>query len=249
MEIAQTTPPHHTTNLKELMKNLSNDCIVVHPHLPSKITNEPLDHSHEDITQFLLAVDKNLRRMSIAIPHRSIDEAHIDTKCDLMESNFLDMMKAVRGAYKKDLFIRNDIARKEAERIEQERRKAEERERKRLKDEGIEKERLEAQAREEARLVEEARIAAEQERIEQLARNAPEFAFIMRQKQDDMQRKIDEHSTLLATILSTLQSFGERLPSPPPPQPWDSKHISCLCNLFARICCCYLLFCGILFLI
>jgi hypothetical protein len=60
-----TTPP---TNLQEFMQNLSNDCIVIHPHLPSKITNEPLDHSQEDITQYLLAVDKNLRRMSTAIP-------------------------------------------------------------------------------------------------------------------------------------------------------------------------------------
>jgi hypothetical protein len=121
-------------------------------------------------------------------------------------------MKDVREAYKKDLFIRNEIARKEAERIEQERREAEERERKRLEDERIEKERLEAQAREEARLAEEARIAAEHERIEHLARNAPEFALIMRQDQENMQRRIDRHETLLTTILSTLQSINERLP-------------------------------------
>jgi hypothetical protein len=85
LEIAQTTPPQHITNLKEFMQNLSHDCIVVPPHLPSKITNEPLDHTQEDITQFLLAVHKNLRRMSTAIPERSVDEAHIDTECDLME--------------------------------------------------------------------------------------------------------------------------------------------------------------------
>ncbi|KAK2450688.1 hypothetical protein QL285_009797 [Trifolium repens] len=155
--------------------------------------------------------------MSSAIPDRSIESEDIDKECDLNEENLMSMMTAIREAYKKDLNFRNELARKEEERLERERLEAEERERKRLEDERIEKERLEALAREEARLAEEARIAAEQERIENLARNAPEFALIMRQDQENMQKKIDEHSTLLATILTTLQSINERLP--PPPQP------------------------------
>jgi hypothetical protein len=218
LEIAQKTPPHHTSHLNDLMHNLSHDCIYIPPQLPSRIMNEPLDQTQEEITNFLKAVDKNIRRMSIAIPNRSIDTAHIDNEVNIMEAKFLEMTKAIKEAYKRDLNVRNELARKEAERIVQERREAEERERKRLEDERIEKERLEAQAREEARLAEEARIAAEQARIENLARNAPEFALLMRQDQENMQRKIDEHSTLLATILTTLQSFGERLP-PPPQQP------------------------------
>jgi hypothetical protein len=218
LEIAQKTPPQHTSHLKDLMHNLSHDCIYIPPQLPSRIMNEPLDQTQEDITNFLKAVDKNIRRMSIAIPNRSIDTAHIDNEVNIMEAKFLEMTKAIKEAYKRNLNVRNELARKEAERIVQERREAEERERKRLEDERIEKERLEAHAREEARLAEEARIAAEQARIENLARNAPEFALLMRQDQENMQRKIDEHSTLLATILSTLQSFGERLP-PPPQQP------------------------------
>jgi hypothetical protein len=144
LEIAQTTPPHHISHLKELMHNLSHDCILIPPHLPSRIINEPLDHTKEDITNFLQAVDKNIRRMSIVIPDRSIDSPHIDKECDLIETNFLTMMKAVRETYKKDLSFINELARKEVERLEQERREAEERERKRLEDERIEKERLEA---------------------------------------------------------------------------------------------------------
>ncbi|KAK2436241.1 hypothetical protein QL285_021244 [Trifolium repens] len=72
-------------------------------------------------------------------------------------------------------------------------------------------------AREEARLAEEARRAAEQARLENIARNAPEYAQIFRENQENMQRKIDEHSTILATIMNTLQSINDRLP--PPPQP------------------------------
>ncbi|KAK2369748.1 hypothetical protein QL285_082863 [Trifolium repens] len=111
-----------------------------------------------------------------------------------------------------------ELARLEVERLEKEKKEAEERERKRLEDERIEKERQEALAREQARLAEEARIAAEQARLEELARNAPEFALLLRQDQENMKRTVDEHSTMLAAILTTLQSINSRLP-PPPPQP------------------------------
>jgi hypothetical protein len=134
-----------------------------------------------------------------------------------MEVGFQNMMKAVREAYKKDLEFRKELARLEAERIEQEKKEAVEREKKRLEDERIERERQEALAREQARLAEEARIAAEQARLEQLARNAPEFALFMRQDQDNLKRAVDEHSTMLAKIFTTLKSIDARLP--PPPQP------------------------------
>jgi hypothetical protein len=160
-DIVQKTPPHQTSHLKHLMHNLSLDCIFIPPHLPSRIINEPLDQTQEDISNFLLAVDKNLRRMCSAIPDRSIDSDHIDKECDIMENGLTSMMNAVREAYKNDLNFRIEMAKKEEERLERERLEAEERERKRLEDERIEKERLEVQAREEARLAEEARIAAE----------------------------------------------------------------------------------------
>jgi membrane protein involved in colicin uptake len=167
----------------------------------------------------LQAVDKNIRRIQIAIPDRSIESADIDKECEVMEIGLQNMMRAIRESYKRDLEFRKELARLEAERIEQEKREAEERERKRLEDERIEKERPKALAKEEARLAEEARIAAEQARLEQLARDAPEFALLMRQDQDILKQKVDAHSDILASILATLKSIDARLPPPPPPQP------------------------------
>ncbi|WJX29503.1 hypothetical protein P8452_18138 [Trifolium repens] len=192
------------------------DCIFVPPHLPSRIANEPLDQTQDDITNLLKVVDKNLRRMSSQIPNRSIDTAHINKECDLMERNLVLMLRSVRKAYTTDLELRNEIARKEEEeRLERERLEAEEKERKRLEDERVERERQEA---EQARLAEEARIAAEQARLEQIARNAPKYAQHIRENQDNFQRRLDEHSTMLAAIMTTLQSINARLP-PQPDQP------------------------------
>ncbi|KAK2374095.1 hypothetical protein QL285_075079 [Trifolium repens] len=201
-DVIQKTPPNQTNHLKHLMQDLSLDCIYIPPNLPSRITNEPLAQTQDDISKFLIVVDKNIRRMSTAIPNRSIETAHINKECDLMEENLVFMIRSVREAYTRDLEFRNELARKEEE--ERLKKEAEERERKRLEDERIEKERLEAQAREEARLAEEARIAAEQARLENIARNAPEYAQYIRDNQENMQRKIDEHSTVLASILTTL---------------------------------------------
>ncbi|KAK2457934.1 hypothetical protein QL285_005151 [Trifolium repens] len=213
LEILQKTPPDQSQHLKHLMQDLSMDCIFFPPHLPSRIINEPLDQTQDDITSLLQAVDKNLRRMSSAIPHRSIDTAHIDKECDLMEQNLVLMIRSVRKAYTTDLSLRNEIARKEEEeRRERERLEAEERERKRLEDERIERER---QAAEQARLAEEARRAAEQARLEQIARNAPEYAQHIRENRDNFQRRLDEHSSMLAAIMTTLQSINARLPQQP----------------------------------
>ncbi|KAK2416464.1 hypothetical protein QL285_038858 [Trifolium repens] len=216
LEIAQKTPPDQSNHLKTLMQDLSIDCIYIPPHLPARIMNEPLEQTQDDITNFLQAVDKNIRRMSSAIPNRSIETAHINKECDLMEQNLVYMIRSVREAYTRDLDIRNEIARKEEEeRRERERLEAEEREKKRLEDERIERERQEA---EQARLAEEARRAAEQARLEQIARNAPEYAQHIRENQDNFQRILDEHSSMLAAIMSTLQSINARLP-PQPDQP------------------------------
>ncbi|KAK2409716.1 hypothetical protein QL285_045128 [Trifolium repens] len=212
----QKTPPRQTNHLKTLMQDLSMDCIYVPPHLPSRIINEPLEQTQDDITNFLQAVDKNIRRLSSAIPNRSIETAHINKECDLMEQNLVYMIRSVREAYTKDLIVRNEIARKEEEeRLLREKLEAEERERKRLEDERIEKERQEAQAREEARLAEEARRAAEQTRLENIARNAPEYAQHIRENQENIRRRIDEHSSMLAAIMTTLQSINARLPPQP----------------------------------
>jgi ABC-type Zn2+ transport system substrate-binding protein/surface adhesin len=133
-----------------------------------------------------------------------------------MEEQLVLMIRAARKAYTTDLEMRNEIARKEEEeRRERERLEAEERERKRLEVERIERER---QASEQAGLAEEARIAAEQARYEELVRNAPEYALHMRANQDNFQRQLDEHSTMLAAIMTTLQSINARLP-PQPDQP------------------------------
>ncbi|KAK2457599.1 hypothetical protein QL285_004853 [Trifolium repens] len=213
LEILQRTPPDQSQHLQHLLQDLSLDCIFFPPHLPSRIINEPLDQTQNDITNLLQAVDKNLRRMSSAIPHRSIDTAHIDKECDLMEKNLVLMIRSVRKAYTTDLSLRNEIARKEEEeRRERERLEAEERERKRLEDERIERER---QAAEQARLAEEARRAADQARLEQLARNAPEYAQHVLENQENFQRRLDEHSSMLAAIMETLQSINARLPQQP----------------------------------
>ena len=180
---------------------------------------EPMDETKEDITKMLKAVDKNIRRIQNAIPNRSIESAEIDKECEIMEIGLQNMLRAIRESYKKDLEFRKELARLEVERIEREKREAAERERKRLEDERIEKERLEAQAREEARRAEEARIVAKQARLEQLARDAPEFALLMRLDQDVLKQKVDAHSDILASILATLKSINDRLPPPPPPQP------------------------------
>ncbi|KAK2403651.1 hypothetical protein QL285_053067 [Trifolium repens] len=210
----QQPPPNHIINPDTLRQTLSNDCFFVPPFLPSRILNEPMDETKEDISKMLKAVDKNIRRIQNAIPTRSIESAEIDKECELMEVGLQNMIRAIRVSYKKDLEFRNEMARIKAE---QERKEAEERERKRLEEERLEKERLEALAREQARLAEEARVAAEQARLEDIAKNAPEYAQYIREKQDIMQRKIDEHSNVLASILTTLQSINERLP--PQPQP------------------------------
>ncbi|KAK2414646.1 hypothetical protein QL285_037216 [Trifolium repens] len=213
LEILQRTPPNQSQHLQHLLQDLSMDCIFFPPHLPSRIANEPHDQTQDDITNLLKAVDKNLRRMSSAIPHRSIDTAHIDKECDLMEQNLVLMLRSVRKAYTTDLNLRNELARKEEEeRRERERLEAEERERKRLEDERIERER---QAAEQARLAEEARRAAEQARLEQLARNAPEYAQHVLENQENFQRRLDEHSSMLAAIMTTLQSINARLPQQP----------------------------------
>jgi hypothetical protein len=124
------TPPHHT-NPNTLMQTLSDDCIYVPPSLPSRILNEPMDETKEDITKMLKAVDKNIRRIQNAIPNRSIESAEIDKECELMEIGLQNMLRAIRESYKRDLELRKELARLEAEKIEQEKREAEERERKR----------------------------------------------------------------------------------------------------------------------
>ncbi|KAK2433121.1 hypothetical protein QL285_018425 [Trifolium repens] len=213
LEVLQLTPPNQSQHLQHLLQDLSMDCIFFPPHLPSRILNEPLDQTQDGISSLLQAVDKNLRRMSSAIPTRSIDSAHIEKECDLMEEHLVLMIRAARKAYTTDLELRNEIARKEEEeRRERERLEAEERERKRLEDERIERER---QAAEQARLAEEARRAAEQARLEQLARNAPEFAQHVLENQENFQRKLDEHSSMLAAIMTTLQNINARLPQQP----------------------------------
>ncbi|KAK2414255.1 hypothetical protein QL285_036868 [Trifolium repens] len=213
LEVLQQTPPNQSQHLQHLLQDLSMDCIFFPPHLPSRILNEPLDQTQDGISSLLQAVDKNLRRMSSAIPTRSINSAHIDKECDLMEEHLVLMIRAARKAYTTDLELRNEIARKEEEeRRERERLEAEEREKKRLEDERIERER---QAAEQARLAEEARRAAEQARLEQLARNAPEFAQHVLENQENFQRRLDEHSSMLAAIMETLQGINARLPQQP----------------------------------
>ncbi|KAK2429016.1 hypothetical protein QL285_027491 [Trifolium repens] len=212
----QQPPPNHITNPDNLMQELSNDCIFVPPYLPSRILNEPIDETKEDITKMLKAVEKNIRRIQHAIPNRSIETAEIDKECEIMEVGLQNMIRAIRVSYKKELEFRNELARLKAE---QEKREPEECERKRLEDERLEKERIEALAREQARLAEEARLAAEKARIENLARNAPEFALLMRDDQEKLKEKVDVHAGLLASILETLKSINERLPPLPPPQP------------------------------
>ncbi|KAK2449480.1 hypothetical protein QL285_008673 [Trifolium repens] len=198
------------------MQTLSDDCIYIPPSLPSRILNEPMAKTKEDISKMLKAVDKNIRRIQNAIPNRAIESAEIDKECDLMEVGLQNMLRAIRVSYKRDLEFQIELARIKAE---QEKKEAEERERKRLEDERLEKERLEALAREQARLAEEARLAAEQARLEHLARNAPEFALLISDDQEKLKEKVDVHSGILASILETLKSINERLPPPPPPQP------------------------------
>ncbi|KAK2455491.1 hypothetical protein QL285_002937 [Trifolium repens] len=111
----QKTPPLQTNHLKTLMQDLSMDCIYIPPHLPSRIVNEPLEQTHDDITNLLQAVDKNIRRLSSVIPNRSIETAHIYKECDLMEQNLVYMIRSVREAYTKDLNFRNVLAKKEEE--------------------------------------------------------------------------------------------------------------------------------------
>ncbi|KAK2422097.1 hypothetical protein QL285_032656 [Trifolium repens] len=115
LEVIQKTPPHQTNHLKNLMQDLSLDCIYVPPHLPSRIINEPLEQTQDDISSLLQAVDKNIRRMSSVIPNRSIETAHINKECDIMEENLVLMIRSIKQAYTKDLDFRIELARKEEE--------------------------------------------------------------------------------------------------------------------------------------
>ena len=81
-----------------------------------------------------------------------------------------------------------------------------------MEDERIERER---QAAEQARLAEEARRAAELAELEQIARTAPAYAQQIRDNQNIFQRRLDEHSSMLAAIMTTLQSINARLPQQP----------------------------------
>jgi uncharacterized protein with ParB-like and HNH nuclease domain len=211
--------PSHSSAFNNIMNDYSHECIYVPPHLPAKILNQPIHTTQDDIELLLQAVNKNIRRLNIAIPKMSLESAHIDQECDIMQSGLHEMIEAVRAAYKKDLEFRKELARLEAERLEKEKKEAEERERKRLEDERIEKEKKEAEEREQARLIEEARIAAEQVRLANFARNALEFAILMREDQENLKRTVSDHSTMLAKIFATLKSIDARIPPPPPPQP------------------------------
>jgi hypothetical protein len=199
-------------NLHAFMQNPSDNCVVTRLDLPSKISNEPLNVSQDDITRYLCAVDKNMRRLTSAIALRTIDDAHVEKEFELMESTFLDMIRSAKVAYRKDLAFRVEMARKEEE--ERLRKEAEELERKRKEEE--ERKRIEDELN--RKRLEEERIARErqeeQARIEELTRNAPEFALVMRQRQENMERKIDNHEALLTSIFKILD---ERLPRPPPP--------------------------------
>jgi hypothetical protein len=73
----QQPPPDHTTNPDTLMQTLSDDCIYIPPSLPSRILNEPMAETKEDISKMLKAVDKNIRRIQNAIPNRTIESAEI----------------------------------------------------------------------------------------------------------------------------------------------------------------------------
>ncbi|KAK2444866.1 hypothetical protein QL285_015856 [Trifolium repens] len=53
MDLVEQTPPHHISNLNNLMQNLSDDCIYVPPSLPYRILNEPISETKEDITKRL----------------------------------------------------------------------------------------------------------------------------------------------------------------------------------------------------
>jgi Asp-tRNA(Asn)/Glu-tRNA(Gln) amidotransferase A subunit family amidase len=230
MDLVEKSPPH-SSDLNNFMDNLSKECIpsdsnpidsdnqiFVPSHLPSRILNQPISTTQDDITLLLQAVNKNIRRLNFAIPNISVESAHIDQECDLMQNGIHSMIEAIREAYKEELEFRKEMTRLEVERIEREKREAEERERKRIEDEKIEKERQEAMEREQARLAEEARKATEQARLEDFARNAPEFALKMREDQNDIKKIVSEHTTLFAKMFATLQSIEARLP-PPSPQP------------------------------
>ncbi|KAK2382965.1 hypothetical protein QL285_070466 [Trifolium repens] len=136
LEQADKSPPH-SSDLNNLIDDLSKECIYVPPHLPAKILNQPISTTQDDIELLLKAVNKNIRRLNIAIPNMSVNSTHIDQKCDLMQKGYYDMIEADREAYKKDLEFRKELARLEAERLEKEKREAEERERKSLEDERI----------------------------------------------------------------------------------------------------------------
>jgi hypothetical protein len=114
--------PPHSSNVNNLMNDLSHECIYVPPHLPARILNEPISDTQEDITLLLKAVDKNIRRLNFAIPNISIESSHIDKKCDILEEGLHNIIYAVREAYKKDMEFRKELARKEAEMIEREER-------------------------------------------------------------------------------------------------------------------------------
>jgi hypothetical protein len=117
LDLTDKTPPR-SSDMNNYMQNLSHECIYIPPHLPSRILHEPISDTQEDITKLLQAVDKNIRRINIAIPNISIDSAHIDKECDLMEVGFQNTIKAIREDYKKDLEFRKELDRKEKERIE-----------------------------------------------------------------------------------------------------------------------------------
>jgi hypothetical protein len=136
LEQADKSPPH-SSDLNNLIDDLSKECIYVPPHLPAKILNQPISTTQDDIELLLKAVNKNIRRLNIAIPNMSVNSTHIDQKCDLMQKGYYDMIEAGREAYKKDLEFRKELARLEDERLEKEKREAEERERKSLEDERI----------------------------------------------------------------------------------------------------------------
>jgi hypothetical protein len=162
-----------------------------------------------------------------------------------MKEDYNQMIDAIEQAYIRDFENRQEAAGQEAERLERERIERERLEAERLEKERIERERLKAGRieqerlekerqkalrKEQARLEEEARIVAEQAKLAEFFRNAPEVALKMtedikhqKEEQEALKRTLDANQQknddmfkqLIALLNEKFEMINARLPPPP----------------------------------
>jgi hypothetical protein len=228
-------PTSHNSELDSYINTHEQECIppefvqaiadnqsIILTNLLNTILSQPPNSTQNDIKHLLKAVNNNIRRLCSSLPDMSIEPSQISDECKYMKEDLNLMIDAVEKAYIKDFEDRKEAARLEAERLERERLENEQierekREQERLEQERIEKERQEGLRIEQARLEEEARITAEQAKLADFFKNAPEVALRMtkdvkhqKEEQEALKRAVEHQTEEQEALRRTVETNQQR---------------------------------------